>query len=97
MSKSNVNIEETARRYAKALFLVSNSDKLNTLETRKSFDEFIKLFNSLSELRFFFKSPLTNPGKKKNINKKSTCKNKSIRKFFKFLGHISKQWKTFFN
>ena len=95
LSNSNINIEETARRYAKALFLVSDSDKSNTLETRKSFDEFIQLFNTLSELRFFFKSPLTNPGKKKLLIKKVLAKTNLSENFSNFLVTLASNGKLF--
>ena len=85
MSNSYINISETCRRYAKALFLASDKTNASVLETKKSFNDFIKVFEEIEELRSFFKSPLINPVKKSEIVKKLIVKTNFSENFSNFL------------
>ena len=54
---------EAPNRYAKALLLTCNND-LDLKQTKNDFDDFIKTYNKLNELKLFFKH-LNKPIKKK--------------------------------
>ena len=56
---------ETANRYAKALLLSCNNNDSDVKKTKSNFDDFIKMYNKLDELKLFFQTPLINPTKKK--------------------------------
>ncbi len=66
MSNKYSHKNETAKRYAKALLLSCNNNS-DFNKTEKDFDDFIKTYNKLEELKFFFQTPLINPIKKKKI------------------------------
>ena len=55
---------ETPNRYAKALLLSCNNDS-DLKKTKNDFDDFIKTYNKLDELKLFFQTPLINPLRKK--------------------------------
>ena len=57
---------EAPNRYAKALLLTCNND-LDLKQTKNDFDDFIKTYNNLDELKLFFQTPLLNPLRKKQI------------------------------
>ena len=57
---------ETPNRYAKALMLSCNNDS-DLKKTKSDFDDFIKTYNKLDELKLFFQTPLINPLRKKQI------------------------------
>ena len=59
---------ETAKRYAKALLLSCNNNNSDIMKTKSDFDDFMKMYNKMDELKLFFQTPLINPlKKKKNI------------------------------
>ena len=67
MSNNSFNINETTRRYAKALLLcVEPSDKKLV---NSNFTEFISLYKKTDTLRVFFQSPLVGPKKTRNFGK----------------------------
>ena len=73
---------EASNRYAKALLLSCNND-LELKQTKNDFDDFIKTYSKLDELKLFFQTPLLNPFRKKQIllkilNKIKLCENFSL-------------------
>ena len=50
---------ETAKRYAKALLLSCNNNNSDIIKTKSDFDDFIKMYNKMEELKFFFQTPLS--------------------------------------
>ena len=59
---------ETAKRYGKALLLSCNNDDSDLKKTKNDFDQFIKTYDKLNELKFFFSNTFNKPVKeKKNI------------------------------
>ena len=56
---------ETAKRYARALLLSCNNNNSDIIKTKSDFDDFIKMYNKIDELKLFFQTPLINPLKKK--------------------------------
>ncbi len=67
MSNKSKYKTETAKRYAKALLLSCNSNDSKVKKVSNDFDDFIKTYNKLNELKLFFQTPLINPLKKKKI------------------------------
>ena len=65
---------EAPNRYAKALLLTCNND-LDLKQTKNDFDDFIKTYNNLDELKLFFQTPLINPLKKKKNTIRNLKKN----------------------
>ena len=61
---------ETPNRYAKALMLSCNNDS-DLKKTKSDFDDFIKTYNKLNELKLFFSNTFNKPIKKKA----NTCRN----------------------
>ena len=90
-----INISETCRRYAKALFLASDKGDTSVLETKKSFNDFIKIFEEIKELKSFFKSPLINPLKKSEIVKKLITNTNFSENFSNFLITLANNGKLY--
>ena len=86
MSNKSSHKIETAKRYAKALLLSCNN-RSDVQIAKKDFDDFIKTFNKLEELKFFFQTPLINPIKKKKNTNRDFKQNKIMRNFFKFFNY----------
>ena len=95
MSNNYINISETCRRYAKALFLASDKGNTSVLETKKSFNDFIKIFEEIKELKSFFKSPLINPLKKSEIVKKLITNTNFSENFSNFLITLANNGKLY--
>tara|TARA_A100001011_G_C14306191_1_gene843245 strand:+ start:801 stop:1358 length:558 start_codon:yes stop_codon:yes gene_type:complete len=92
-NKSSHKIE-TAKRYAKALLLSCNNSS-DVQKAKKDFDDFIKTFNKLEELKFFFQTPLINPIKKKKILIEILNKIKLCEIFSNFLITLANNGKLF--
>ena len=58
MSNNSSNINEAARRYAKALFLASESDSSILSNFKKDFDKLYSAYKQSEDLRAFILSPL---------------------------------------
>ena len=65
MSNNSSNINEVARRYAKALFLAAERDDLVLSSFKKDFDKLSATYKQSEDLRAFILSPLIKRGKKK--------------------------------
>ena len=79
MTNKSKHKSEAPNRYAKALLLSCNND-LDLKQTKNDFDDFIKTYNKVDELKLFFQTPLLNPLRKKQIllailNKTKLCEN----------------------
>ena len=94
LSNKSLNTNETARRYAKALQLISvNESDKNSL--KKEFDTFIDSYNNLDEIRVFFNSPLINPLKRTEILNKVLSSTNLSKSFSNFLITLAKNSKLF--
>ena len=85
---------ETPNRYAKALLLSCNNDS-DLKQTKNDFDDFIKTYNKLDELKLFFQTPLLNPLRKKQILLKILNKIKLCENFSNFLITLANNGKLF--
>ena len=94
MSNKSSHKIETAKRYAKALLLSCNN-RSDVQIAKKDFDDFIKTFNKLEELKFFFQTPLINPIKKKKILIEILNKIKLCEIFSNFLITLANNGKLF--
>ena len=65
---------EAPNRYAKALLLSCNNDS-DLKQTKNDFDDFIKTYNKLDELKLFFPNTFIKPIKKKTNTFKNFKKN----------------------
>ena len=86
---------ETAKRYAKALFLSCNNSNSDIIKTKNDFDDFIKTYNKVNELKLFFQTPLINPLKKKKILLEILKKTKLCENFSSFLTTLANNGKLF--
>ena len=86
---------ETAKRYGKALLLSCNNDDSDLKKTKNDFDEFIKTYDKLNELKFFFQTPLINPLKKKKILLEILKKTSLSGNFSNFLITLANNGKLF--
>ena len=86
---------ETPNRYAKALLLSCNNNESELKKTKSDFDDFIKTFGKLNELKFFFQTPLINPLRKKQILLKILNKIKLCENFSNFLVTLANNGKLF--
>ena len=94
MTSKSKHKSEASNRYAKALLLSCNND-LDLKKTKNDFDDFIKTYNKVDELKLFFQTPLLNPLRKKQIllailNKTKLCEN-----FSNFLITLANNGKLF--
>ena len=94
MTNKSKHKSEAPNRYAKALLLSCNND-LDLKKTKNDFDDFIKTYNKVNELKLFFQTPLLNPLRKKQIllailNKTKLCEN-----FSNFLITLANNGKLF--
>ena len=85
---------ETPNRYAKALMLSCNNDS-DLKKTKSNFDDFIKTYNQLNELKLFFQTPLINPLRKKQILVEILKKIKLCENFSNFLITLANNGKLF--
>ena len=85
---------EAPNRYAKALLLTCNND-LDLKQTKNDFDDFIKTYSKLDELKLFFQTPLLNPFRKKQILLKILNKIKLCENFSNFLITLANNGKLF--
>ena len=93
MSNNSFNINETTRRYAKALLLcVEPSDKKLV---NSNFTEFISLYKKTDTLRVFFQSPLVGPKKRLEILEKILLKMNFCLTFSNFFNTLAKNSKLF--
>lgn len=93
MSNNSFNINETTRRYAKALLLsVKPSDKKLV---NSNFTEFISLYKKTDTLRVFFQSPLVGPKKRLEILEKILLKMNFCLTFSNFFNTLAKNSKLF--
>ncbi len=93
MSNNSFNINETARRYAKALTLsVKPSDKKLV---NSNFTEFISLFKKSDALKVFFQSPLISPKKRLEILEKILKEMNFCLTFSNFFNTLAKNNKLF--
>ena len=86
---------ETANRYAKALLLSCNNNDSDVKKTKSNFDDFIKTYNKLDELKLFFQTPLINPIKKKKILLEILRKINLCENFSSFLVTLANNGKLF--
>ncbi len=86
---------ETANRYAKALLLSCNNNDSDVKKTKSNFDDFIKMYNKLDELKLFFQTPLINPTKKKKILLEILRKTNLCENFSSFLVTLANNGKLF--
>lgn len=94
LSNKSLNTNETARRYAKALQLISvNESDKNSL--KKEFDSFIDSYKNLNEMRVFFNSPLINPMKRTEVINKVLSSTNLSESFSNFLITLAKNGKLF--
>ena len=87
---------ETAKRYAKALFLSCNNNNSDIIQTKSDFDDFIKMYNKMDELKLYFQTPLLNPFRKKQILLKILNKIKLCENFSNFLITLANNGKLFY-
>ena len=85
---------EAPNRYAKALLLACNND-LDLKQTKNDFDDFMKTYSKLDELKLFFHTPLLNPFRKKQILLKVLNKIKLCENFSNFLITLANNGKLF--
>ena len=85
---------EAPNRYAKALLLSCNND-LDLKKTKNDFDDFIKTYNKVDELKLFFQTPLLNPLRKKQILLEILNKTKLCENFSNFLITLANNGKLF--
>ena len=86
---------ETAKRYAKALLLSCNNNDSDLKKTKSDFDDFIKTYNKLNEVKLFFQTPLINPLRKKKILLEILKKIKLCENFSNFLITLANNGKLF--
>ena len=79
---------------SKALLLSCNND-LELKQTKNDFDDFIKTYNNLDELKLFFQTPLLNPLRKKQILLEILNKIKLCENFSNFLITLANNGKLF--
>ncbi len=95
MTNKSTYKTETANRYAKALLLSCNSNDSDIKKTKSNFDDFIKMYNKLDELKLFFQTPLINPIKKKKIILEILKKTNLCENFSSFLVTLANNGKLF--
>ena len=95
LSNKSLNITETSRRYAKALFLASNKIESDILDNKDCFSKFIKICNEVSELKKILESPLINPTKKRKIIEKILSQFNFSKNFSSFLITLANNRKLF--
>ena len=95
MSNKSTYKAETAKRYAKALLLSCNNNDSDLKKTKNDFDEFIKTYDKLIELKLFFQTPLINPLKKKKILFEILKKTNLCENFSNFLITLANNGKLF--
>ena len=86
---------ETAKRYARALLLSCNNNNSDIIKTKSDFDDFIKMYNKIDELKLFFQTPLINPLKKKKILLEILKKTNLCENFSNFLTTLANNGKLF--
>ncbi len=86
---------ETPNRYAKALILSCNNNESELRKTKSDFDDFIKTYNKLDELKLFFQTPLINPLRKKLILLEILKKINMCENFSNFLIILANNGKLF--
>ena len=95
MSNRSTYKAETAKRYAKALLLSCNNNDSDLKKTKNDFDDFIKTYDKLIELKLFFQTPLINPLKKKKILLEILKKTNLCENFSNFLITLANNGKLF--
>ena len=95
MSNQSTYKAETAKRYAKALLLSCNNNDSDLKKTKNDFDDFIKTYDKLIELKLFFQTPLINPLKKKKILLEILKKTNLCENFSNFLITLANNGKLF--
>ncbi len=95
MSSTFTYKTETAKRYAKALILSCSNNNLDLKKTKSDFDNFIKIYDKLDELKLFFQTPLINPLKKKKILSEILKKIDLCENFSNFLATLANNGKLF--
>ena len=86
---------EAPNRYAKALLLSCSNNDLDLKQTKNDFDDFIKTYNKVDELKLFFQTPLLNPLRKKQILLEILKKVKFCEIFSNFLITLANNGKLF--
>ena len=70
MSKNSSNINESAKRYAKALMLYSENSDIMIKKFQNDFEKLLSVFKEVVEFKNFVLTPLVKKSKKKrNFNK----------------------------
>jgi len=95
LSNKSTYKAETAKRYAKALLLSCNNNDSDLKKTKNDFDDFIKTYDKLIELKLFFQTPLINPLKKKKILLEILKKTNLCENFSNFLITLANNGKLF--
>ena len=95
MTNKSTYKTETAKRYAKALLLSCNNNDSDLKKIKSDFDDFIKTYINLNEVRLFFQTPLINPLRKKKILLEILKKIKLCENFSNFLITLASNGKLF--
>ena len=69
MSKNSSNINESAKRYAKALMLYSENSDIMIKKFQNDFEKLLSVFKEVVEFKNFILTPLVKKKRKRNFNK----------------------------
>ncbi len=95
MTKNSTKINESAKRYAKALMLSSEGRSLTITNFQNDYDKLLSLYEKSNEFKSFILSPLIKKNLKKNVLIKILKKMNLSNEFLNFFKIVANHGKLF--